>query len=213
MSDDDGAEATDSEPADEPVDATADAAETGAEAGLETEASPTEAEPSEPSEPPEPPTPEQRIAELEAALEETQREIQYKQADARNAAQRAARDQSKALRYGGAGLARRLIDGLEDLDRALAMHTEDEETEKAEEDQFVTGVRLARQKLLSALASEGVERIVTEGAKFDPTRMEAMATVPPSEGVEPGSVIEELEKGWMHHDRVLRAARVVVASE
>ena len=43
------------------------------------------------------------------------------------------------------------------------------------------------------------------------TAMEAIATVPAPEGCEPGSIIEVVEVGYMYHDRVLRAARVIVA--
>lgn len=48
-------------------------------------------------------------------------------------------------------------------------------------------------------------------SSFDPTKMEAIATVPVPEGAVAGSVIEVVEVGYMYHDRVLRAARVIVA--
>ena len=66
-------------------------------------------------------------------------------------------------------------------------------------------------KLKSALSAEGIVRIETEDEKFDPTKMEAIATIPSGEEIEPGSIIEVVEVGYMYHDRVLRAARVIVA--
>ena len=51
------------------------------------------------------------------------------------------------------------------------------------------------------------------GSAFDPTTMEAIATIPVPEGEKPGSVIEIVEVGYMYHDRILRAARVIVAED
>ncbi len=62
------------------------------------------------------------------------------------------------------------------------------------------------------MESEGVVKIEV-GADFDPTTMEAIATVPVPEGIEGGSVIEIVEVGYMYHDRILRAARVIVAED
>ncbi len=147
----------------------------------------------------------ERIAELEAALVAAEREVAYKQADVRNAQQRAAKERSEALRYGGMGLARRLIDAMQNLDRALDA--------SGAEDAFVEGVRMVRDSLASALAAEGVRPIETDSVPFDPTSMEAIATVPAPDGVEPGHIVETIEGGWRMHNRILRAARVVVASE
>jgi molecular chaperone GrpE len=187
-------------------------------------------EPEEP-EPSTPPTPEEKTAELEVALAAALKEIQYKEAEMRNAAQRAAKDRSQVLKYGASRLARRLIDALENLDRALTISENNWQAvggegserdgtkvaevgeQKAEANPFIEGVRLVRKSIFTALAAEGVEQIETIGARFDPAKMEAIATIPAPEGIEPGCVVEALEKGWMHHDRVLRAARVVVASE
>ena len=62
------------------------------------------------------------------------------------------------------------------------------------------------------METEGVVKIEV-GTDFDPTTMEAIATVPVPEGSGPGSVIEIVEVGYMYHDRILRAARVIVAED
>ena len=67
--------------------------------------------------------------------------------------------------------------------------------------------------LKNALESEGVTILETTGQIFDPTQMEAIATVPAEEGQESGLVLEELESGYLLHDRVLRPAKVIVTSE
>ena len=63
------------------------------------------------------------------------------------------------------------------------------------------------------LSSDGVQEIPTKGERFDPTKMEAITTLPPSEEFPANSVIDELESGYMYKDRVLIPARVVVASD
>ncbi|MGI8420070.1 MAG: nucleotide exchange factor GrpE [Candidatus Levyibacteriota bacterium] len=65
------------------------------------------------------------------------------------------------------------------------------------------------QQFLDVLKSEGVIRIETEGKKFDPHLMEAIAT---GEGKE-GEVLEELRAGFLLHDKLLRAAQVKVGKE
>ena len=59
------------------------------------------------------------------------------------------------------------------------------------------------------LSSDGVSKIETKGGKFDPTKMEAITTLPPSEDFPANTVIDELESGYMYKDRVLIPARVV----
>ena len=105
-----------------------------------------------------------------------------------------------AIQYGGMGMARKMLTVLADIDRALAVN-EDE------------GLNLIRTKMWSELSSDGVSKIETKGGKFDPTKMEAITTLPPSEDFPANTVIDELESGYMYKDRVLIPARVVVASE
>ena len=104
------------------------------------------------------------------------------------------------MQYGGMGMARKMLSVLGDIDRALSVN-EDE------------GLGLIRSKMWSELSSDGVTRIETKDAKFDPTRMEAITTLPPSEEFPANSVIDELEAGYMYKDRVIIPARVVVASD
>ena len=65
----------------------------------------------------------------------------------------------------------------------------------------------------SELSADGVSKVVTKGEKFDPTKMEAITTIPPTDDFPSNSVIDELEAGYMYKERVLIPARVVVASD
>ena len=143
---------------------------------------------------------------LETRIEQLEKEIQYSKAETANAIQRAARDRSEAIRYGGSSLARRVIHSVELLSRAVEAFEEDDGSESV-----IEGVSLTLDGLRSSLEAEGITPIVALGVPFDPTCMEAIATVPCPEGEESGNVIEVVESGYRMHDRILRAARVVVA--
>ena len=143
---------------------------------------------------------------LEARVSELEEELQYAKAETVNVAQRAARDRSETLKYGGASLARRLIPAVDYLSKAVEASELGEGTESV-----IAGVRLTLDGLKSSLEAEGITVIQSLGTEFDPTCMEAIATVPCPEGVTPGSVIEVIETGYRMHDRILRASKVVVA--
>src|SRR5262249_57018235 len=79
----------------------------------------------------------------------------------------------------------------------------------ADEAQLEDGVALVHRALADALAKEGLKEIATDG-KFDPHTQEALLSQPSE--AEEGTVIQVLQKGYVLGDRVLRPARVVIAS-
>ncbi len=159
------------------------------------------------SESEEPQTPEQVIEALNIELAEAKKDLLYRQAEIQNALSQVAKTRSEGLRYGATSLARRIVGAVENIERALE-HIEDDA-----DDSLSTGIRLLHSEIMSSLTAEGVEKIETIGQVFDPARMEAIATIPPSDELSSGHVASELEPGWMLRDRVLKVARVVVASD
>jgi len=140
---------------------------------------------------------EERLTDAEAKRDEYLDLLQRVQADFENYRKRAARDQER--------LVRELLPVLDDLERAL------EAAERHEEAMLVEGVQLVERALRQALAKEGLAEISTAGA-FDPHVHEALLTQP-SVDAEPGSVLEVVQRGYRLGDRVVRPARVIVASE
>ena len=138
----------------------------------------------------------QAIQRAEAA----EKEISYRDAEIQNVRKRLMSEKASAIQYGGMGMARKMLNILYDIDRALSVN-EDE------------GLALIRSKMWSELSTDGVTKIETKGGKFDPTKMEAITTLPPSDEYPANSVIDELESGYMYKDRVLTPARVVVSSD
>ena len=132
--------------------------------------------------------------------EAAEKEITYRDAEIQNIRKRLMSEKATAIQYGGMGMARKMLSVLADIDRALSVN----------EDEWLT---LIRTKMWSELSSDGVSKIETKGGKFDPTKMEAITALPPSEDFPANTVIDELEAGYMYKERVLIPARVVVASD
>jgi molecular chaperone GrpE len=158
----------------------------------------TEVEESEPVTPA--PDPAQAIA---AERDEYLELLQRVQADFENYRKRAARDQERLVAHAHERLVRELLPILDDLERAL------EAAEQHEEAKLVEGVQLVEQSLRRVLAKEGVAEIETAGA-FDPHVHEALLTKP-GNGVDSGSVLEVVQRGYRVGDRVVRPAKVIVA--
>jgi len=140
------------------------------------------------------------LADALQRAETAEKEITYRDAEIQNTRKRLMSEKATAIQYGGMGMARKMLSVLADIDRALSVN-EDE------------GLTLIRTKMWSELSSDGVSKIETKGGKFDPTKMEAITTLPPSEDFPANQVIDELEAGYMYKERVLVPARVVVASD
>jgi len=146
-----------------------------------------------------------RLGDAEAKRDEYLADLQRLAADFDNYRKRVAREQQQLVVRAHERLVAELLPVLDDLERALsAAEVHDEAT-------VVEGVRLVQRALVESLAREGLQEIEAQGA-FDPHVHEALLAQP-AEGVEPGSVLQVVQKGYRLGDRVLRPARVVVAEE
>jgi molecular chaperone GrpE len=156
-----------------------------------------------PNEPTEPDL-EARLASAQAEAETYLKDLQRVAADFDNYRKRAAREQEAMFARAGERVVKELLPVLDDLERAL------EAAEQHEEAKLEDGVRLVHRQLADVLRKEGLAEIETEG-KFDPHVHEALLAQPGGDGVEPGHVLQVLQKGYRLGDRVLRPARVIVA--
>ena len=121
-----------------------------------------------------------------------------------NFRKRAARDLETARKFGPERLAQALLPVRDSLAAGLAA------TAKADPAAVIQGQQATLRLLDDALAAAGVTEIDPKGEPFDPAKHEAL-TVVPSADVEPNSVLEVIQKGYQLHERLLRAARVIVA--
>jgi molecular chaperone GrpE len=99
-----------------------------------------------------------------------------------------------------------LLPVFDNLERAVAAAQEAGETGP-----LVEGVAMVQSQFLDLLKRHGITRIDAKGKPFDPNRHQAVMQQPSAES-EPNTVLQVLENGFMHHDRVLRPAKVVVSS-
>jgi molecular chaperone GrpE len=144
-----------------------------------------------------------KVAALQAERDELFDRLQRLAAEFDNFRKRNARENAALVERANERLVKELIPILDDLGRALEAAAEHEEA-KLEE-----GVRLVHRSLAGLLNKEGLSEIDTDG-KFDPHVHEALLSQPSD--AEEGSVIEVVQKGYRLGDKVLRPARVVVAS-
>lgn len=146
----------------------------------------------------------ERLAAAEAKRDEYLADLQRLAADFDNYRKRAVREQQAFAARAHERLIAKLLPVLDDLERAL------DAAEHHEQAKLIEGVELTRAALASALASEGLVEIEAEGA-FDPHAHEALMTQP-VEGVEPGQIVQVVQRGYRLGDVVLRPVRVIVAA-
>lgn len=147
---------------------------------------------------------------LQEALEraeKAEKEIAYRDAEIQNIRKRSMQEKSEVMKFGGMSLARRMVSVLTDVDRALQSIDDDDQSAVAQ------GLRLLRNKLWHELSADGVTEINAKSKPFDPSTMDAVMTIPATEQYPAGTVVDLLEAGYLYKDKVMVAARVVVASE
>lgn len=151
-----------------------------------------------------------RLREDYAALEDR---FLRQAADFQNFRRRALDDRALSLEIGRNQIAQPVLDVLDDLRRSLeAAESAPESADAKSLTALHEGVKLIFEKFVTELAKVGIRAMDVVGEPFDEERHEAMMQQPAPEGVEPGTILGEIQKGYTIGDRVLRHARVVVAS-
>jgi molecular chaperone GrpE len=151
------------------------------------------------------------LARLNNDLESARQDILYAKAETQNVRRRLEKDIADARAYAATGFARDILSVADNLARAL-------ETIPAElraDDKFknlVAGLEATGREVEKVFASHGITRIAAKGLPLDPHQHQAMIEMP-SADVEPGTVLQELQTGYMIKDRLLRAAMVAVAKK
>jgi len=128
-------------------------------------------------------------------------------AEFENYKRRAKRDQNDAIRYANESLLKNLLSTLDNLERAIQCGKDAGATGS-----LLEGVELTHKQFLETVGKLGVRQVSSTGSLFDPNMHQAVAQVE-SETTEPNTVVEEFQKGYFLHDRILRPAMVTVAKE
>jgi molecular chaperone GrpE len=155
---------------------------------------------------PAPPDSEAAAAEVEqlrAELESARDKLLRERAELENFKRRAAREKADALRYGSEGLLRDLLPVIDNLERALA-HAR----QSGGATPIIEGVELVLRSLVETLERHGVTSVQARGERFDPAIHEAIGHVESEHA--PNTVVDEHQRGYALHDRLLRPALVTV---
>ncbi|HTM58667.1 MAG TPA: nucleotide exchange factor GrpE [Candidatus Udaeobacter sp.] len=144
------------------------------------------------------------------AAEETAAELKDRwlrtEADLQNYRRRARRDVEEARRDSEERVMLEMISAIDDIERAVRAGRDAGAPES-----WLKGVELVANRLREYLGRNGVHVIEPLGQPFDPSFHEALLEIDAPPGSAPGSVVDVALKGYRRGDRVLRAARVVVA--
>ena len=145
----------------------------------------------------------QALAEEKAKAEGYLANWQRAQADFINYKRRSEQEREEIGKFANSMLMLSLLPVLDDLERAFNAIPS-----KLDEFTWVDGVRLIWRKLQTSLEAQGLSQIKAEGEPFDPNLHEAAMQGKGKEGM----VVEELQKGYKLHDRVIRPTKVVVGN-
>jgi molecular chaperone GrpE len=128
-------------------------------------------------------------------------------AEFENYKRRAQRDQSDSIRFGNESLLINLLPIIDNLERAIQCAID-----AGTNGPLLEGVELTHKQFLETVGKVGVRQISSKGNPFDPAVHQAVTQVE-SEHMAPNTVVEEFQKGYFLHDRILRPAMVSVAKE
>jgi molecular chaperone GrpE len=149
------------------------------------------------------------LVQLERDLAEARQNVLYAQAETQNVRRRLEKDAQDARAYAATNFARDVLSVADNLQRALDAIP----AELREDDKFkglVVGLEATGRELTSVFERNGITRISALGEALDPNRHQAMLEIP-SADKEPGTIVQEMQAGYMIKDRLLRPALVAVA--
>lgn len=148
-------------------------------------------------------------AALAEELAEAKQQVLYARAETQNVRRRMEKDVADARAYAATGFARDILSVSDNLTRALQAIPED-----AREDEkwkgLVAGLEATQREIDKVFGQHGITRIAAMGLPLDPNQHQAMIEIP-SADAEPGTVVQEMQAGYMIKDRLLRPAMVGVA--
>ena len=139
-------------------------------------------------------------------LDETKDRMLRVQADLENFRKRAQKEHADMFNYANEEIAKAFLDVLDNLERAL------KHTDNGTSSSVIDGVKLTVRHMEQLFDRFGVKPIKALGEKFDPSYHQAMSQVF-KDDVEPGTVVEEHQRGFMLKDRLLRPSMVVISAK
>ena len=148
-----------------------------------------------------------QIENLEKEKDALRDQLLRKAAEFENYKRRTETEQTNLLKYSSESIIAKLLPIIDDLERSLK-HMDDAK----DLDSVKNGVKMIYDKFMKILDAQGVKKIEAAGKPFNVDFHEALMQRK-SDGVEPHTVLEEVESGYIYKDRVIRHAKVIVSEE
>ena len=134
-------------------------------------------------------------------------------AEMENQRRRFEKERQEAFEFGGFNFAKESLSLLDNIDRAIASFTNDANLKNNKDlNKIIDGIEVVKKDLISIFKKNGIEAIECTNKRFDPNFHQAMLEIE-NNTKEPGTVIQEIQKGYMMKDRLLRPSLVGVTKK
>ena len=149
----------------------------------------------------------------EDKLKKTQEKLLRSMAEMENQRRRFEKEKEEAFEFGGFNFAKESLSLLDNIDRAISSFKNDEKLKNNKDlNKIIDGIDVVKKDLISIFKKNGIEAIECINKKFDPNFHQAMLEIENSTK-EPGIIIQEVQKGYMMKNRLLRPSLVGVAKK
>ena len=150
---------------------------------------------------------------IEEKLKKTQEKLLRSMAEMENQRRRYEKEKEEAFEFGGFNFARESLSLLDNIDRAINSFKNDEKLKNNKElNKIIDGIDVVKKDLISIFKKNGIESIECINKKFDPNFHQAMLEIE-NTTKEPGTIIQEVQKGYMMKNRLLRPSLVGVTKK
>jgi len=148
---------------------------------------------------------------VENKLKNTQEKLLRTMAEMENQRRRYEKEKQEAFEFGGFNLAVESVSIIDNIDRAIISFKNDDSLKNNKDlNKIIDGIEIVKKDLFTIFKKNGIEPIECINQKFDPNFHQAMLEVE-SDTKEPGIVVQEIQKGYMMKNRLLRPSLVGVA--
>ena len=150
---------------------------------------------------------------IEEKLKLSEEKLLRSLAEIENQRRRFEKEVKDAFEFGSFNFAKESLAILDNLERAkLAMQTDEKLKDSKDLSKFLENLTIIKKDLVSIFEKNKIKKIITENSKFDPNLHQAMTEIE-DEKAETGSIVQEIQTGYMLGDRLLRPALVAVAKK
>jgi len=132
-------------------------------------------------------------------------------AEMENLRKRFDREKIDSIKYGSVNFARDILSPGDNLERALSAINQEEDHPQSIKN-LIEGLKMVQKEFSSALEKNGISKINSMNEKFDPNLHQAMMEIE-RDDLDEGIVVQEIQTGYMMHDRLLRPAMVGVSKK